>query len=201
MGQLLVVTNGYERLPFSLNVKNRAGAVIQHAADEARWRDKSEASARQLAATEEEMVQLLKRITGEAENLFRTLSEKSTVLNPADKALVVSSIYRFRRLCYHAQTEARQLTRRPDVALPNDPYRDRLSTSEAISNRELEILELLRSGASNREIGLHLHISPHTVSFHCKNIYRKLGVSGRVEAVQAVLEWLTSSKKPTQSGS
>jgi LuxR family maltose regulon positive regulatory protein len=54
---------------------------------------------------------------------------------------------------------------------------------EALSDRETEILELLAKGLSNREIGEKLYISPGTVKRHAHNIYGKLAVSGRREAV------------------
>jgi DNA-binding NarL/FixJ family response regulator len=53
-----------------------------------------------------------------------------------------------------------------------------------LSERERSVLELLGSGATNREIGAQLHISPHTVKEHTSAVYRKLGVRNRTEAVQ-----------------
>jgi len=51
------------------------------------------------------------------------------------------------------------------------------------SAREVEILELVAKGLSVREIGALLGVSPHTVGTHVKNIYRKLSVHSRTEAV------------------
>jgi DNA-binding NarL/FixJ family response regulator len=56
----------------------------------------------------------------------------------------------------------------------------------ALSEREREILDLLTSGMSNKEIAAHLTISSNTVKFHLRTIYSKLGVRNRVQAMQAV---------------
>jgi ATP/maltotriose-dependent transcriptional regulator MalT len=52
-----------------------------------------------------------------------------------------------------------------------------------LSVREREILELVAKGLSSAEIGTVLSVSPHTVATHVKNIYRKLSVHSRTEAV------------------
>jgi DNA-binding NarL/FixJ family response regulator len=57
-----------------------------------------------------------------------------------------------------------------------------------LSNRELSILEVLETGASNQEIAKRLFLAEQTVKFHLTNIYRKLGVSTRTEAVHCAYE-------------
>lgn len=54
---------------------------------------------------------------------------------------------------------------------------------EALSEREHDVLVLLCEGLSYKEIGERLFVSANTVRFHLKNIYRKLGVKSRYEAV------------------
>jgi DNA-binding NarL/FixJ family response regulator len=53
----------------------------------------------------------------------------------------------------------------------------------AFSDREQEVLALLCKGHSYREIAEQLFVSPNTVRFHLKNIYRKMKVNSRHEAV------------------
>ena len=53
-----------------------------------------------------------------------------------------------------------------------------------LSPREREVLGLLATGATNREIAAQLHLSPHTVKEHTSGLYRKLDVRNRAEAVQ-----------------
>lgn len=54
---------------------------------------------------------------------------------------------------------------------------------EVLTQRELEVLEMLCSGARNNEIAINLHLSPHTVKTHLSNIFRKIDASNRLEAV------------------
>ncbi len=53
-----------------------------------------------------------------------------------------------------------------------------------LSAREREVLQLVGSGATNREIAAKLHLSPHTIKEHTSALYRKLDVRNRAEAVQ-----------------
>ena len=54
-----------------------------------------------------------------------------------------------------------------------------------LTPRELEVLEEVATGATNREIGERLYLSPHTVKEHTSAIYRKLGVRNRAAAVKS----------------
>ena len=56
--------------------------------------------------------------------------------------------------------------------------------SLGISGRELEVLEALADGQSNKEIGRTLDISPNTVKTHIARLYEKLQVRGRVRAIE-----------------
>ncbi len=55
---------------------------------------------------------------------------------------------------------------------------------EPLTNRELQILDLLPQRLQNKEIAAELSISPETVKKHLNNIYGKLNVTGRLEAVE-----------------
>lgn len=55
-------------------------------------------------------------------------------------------------------------------------------TIEPLSERELEVLQWLASGASNQEIGQRLSITENTVKRHVYNIFGKLNVRNRTQA-------------------
>jgi ATP/maltotriose-dependent transcriptional regulator MalT len=54
---------------------------------------------------------------------------------------------------------------------------------EPLSERELEVLGLVAQGLSNREIAQRLVLSVGTVKVHTRNIYGKLGVGSRTQAL------------------
>ncbi|MGB8881906.1 MAG: response regulator transcription factor, partial [Solirubrobacteraceae bacterium] len=53
-----------------------------------------------------------------------------------------------------------------------------------LTEREREVLDLIASGSTNREIAERLYLSPHTVKEHTSVLYRKLRARNRAEAVQ-----------------
>ncbi len=63
---------------------------------------------------------------------------------------------------------------------PNQKKREDLS----ITRRELEILELIAQGMSNREIATKLYVSENTVKTHASHVFDKLGAKRRTQAVQ-----------------
>jgi DNA-binding NarL/FixJ family response regulator len=64
----------------------------------------------------------------------------------------------------------------------------RTPSGEGLSERELEILQLMAKGAANKEISAQLNIAQSTVKTHIANIFQKLGVNDRTEAVTQALK-------------
>lgn len=84
------------------------------------------------------------------------------------------------------KTASRQRTLAPEVAAT---LAERLSNpEEALSEREIEILQALASGATNRELAAQMFISVATVKTHLIHIFRKLGVDTRTAAVTVARE-------------
>lgn len=71
------------------------------------------------------------------------------------------------------------------VSLGTEVFADQApGVDSPLSEREQEVLSLIATGSTNKEIARHLHLSPHTVKEHTSAIYRKLGVRNRAEATR-----------------
>jgi DNA-binding NarL/FixJ family response regulator len=54
---------------------------------------------------------------------------------------------------------------------------------DGLTEREIEVLRLLARGLANKQIAYRLRVSEKTVRNHISNMYRKLGISDRTQAV------------------
>ncbi|TMF53368.1 MAG: response regulator transcription factor [Chloroflexi bacterium] len=77
---------------------------------------------------------------------------------------------------------------RQDLALvlpaePEEVERNAAAPVETLTSRELEVLQLMARGLTNRQIGQRLKISEHTVKFHAASVLGKLSARSRAEAV------------------
>ena len=71
----------------------------------------------------------------------------------------------------------------PDESSASDAQASEYGLFEPLSERELDVLQLIGEGLSNNDIGSKLFISAHTVKTHTRNIYAKVGVHSRTAAV------------------
>ncbi len=69
-----------------------------------------------------------------------------------------------------------------------------LAEADGLSERELEVLLMVARGMSNNQIAVSLHLSEATVKRHLANIYPRIGVSSRGEAVRKALskKWIST---------
>ena len=72
------------------------------------------------------------------------------------------------------------------------PFLDVLKVNQSpltdLTRRELEVLSALAAGRTNKEIAGDLGLSPNTVKFHVKNLFQKLGVHNRSQAIAIYLK-------------
>jgi DNA-binding CsgD family transcriptional regulator len=76
----------------------------------------------------------------------------------------------------------------PSLATPSEPAfaasaERTIGGGEALTPRELEVLQLVALGLPNKTIAARLHVSEHTAKFHVSSIMLKLGAASRTEAV------------------
>lgn len=91
------------------------------------------------------------------------------------------------KLTRHTETV---VVREVQVTAPTNFVRDQVKLeSLGITPRELEILELIAVGLSNREIAGRLFVSENTVKTHLSRVFEKLGARRRTQAVQLAKDW------------
>jgi len=77
-----------------------------------------------------------------------------------------------------------KLLKRATIALAEEH-----KASDLLSEREAEVLKLVTSGMSNKEIAEKLFLSQRTIKAHLTNIFNKLNVASRSEAIVKGLQW------------
>ena len=84
------------------------------------------------------------------------------------------------------------LDQQPEHPAVNSPAPTNTASNIAqidkLSNRERNVLELLVGGMTNKEIAREIDLQEATVKIHVKNIYRKMGVSNRAQAVRMAIQ-------------
>ena len=66
---------------------------------------------------------------------------------------------------------------------------------DRLTDRELEVFELIGRGKSTREIAEALHLSPKTIETHCAHIKEKLGLKNHLDLVRRAVDWQANESK------
>jgi DNA-binding NarL/FixJ family response regulator len=81
----------------------------------------------------------------------------------------------------------RTIDRMPRAFALDSTAESRAALLSRLSPGELEVLQLVSTGSTNREIGARLALSVYAVKFRLASAYRKLGVANRTEAASVLL--------------
>lgn len=87
-----------------------------------------------------------------------------------------------------AQRSSGESAPAPSSRPPEPPARSAETLPEPLSQRELEVLALIHEGHANKEIATRMAVAPATVKAHIRNLYGKLGVGRRTEALARARE-------------
>jgi DNA-binding NarL/FixJ family response regulator len=83
------------------------------------------------------------------------------------------------------------------VAVEIPPPAPAASGTETLTERERQLLSLICTGATNKEIARRLHLGPDSVKKSASSLYRKLGVRNRTEAAQRAAGLIAPLRSPT----
>jgi LuxR family maltose regulon positive regulatory protein len=174
-------------------IRMAQGQPEQVAALLERLRQEAESSGRVGSLIEIGVLQAMNfKTQGDARNAQETLSKILVLAKPEGYLRVFLEEGEAMRSLIE---ECRRQTTRPDPylqkllgAYPPRPTTSRSALIEPLSERELEVLHLLAVGRSNSQIAKELYVSLNTVKAHVKNIFVKLGVHNRTEAIHRAQE-------------
>lgn len=110
--------------------------------------------------------------------------EATALAHSADETHLRQALAIFTRLeAGPAMRIVTEQLRAAGARVPRGPNQATKTNPKGLTDRELEVLQLLVTGASNREIAAALHISLKTTGHHVSHILTKLGARSRVQAV------------------
>lgn len=160
--------NGHARAPFSLNMNL---GIFEEGEFE---HDKLDGNFKHMRSA---LVHAIKDVRGRHDCLY-VLMSSSTTTSPGSRSMLEA-------LLPYIDSSLRQLDHLPEQ-MPGSAANDNSIGDEelgSLSSRELEIMEWVRNGKTNYEIGMILDISAFTVKNHLQRIFRKLDVVNRAQAV------------------
>lgn len=131
---------------------------------------------------------------GESDNALETLNRALSLAEPEGYVrLFLDEVQPMAQLLYQAAENGiapgyagwllAQFPTEEQAIILTSPHPLTHTLIEPLTNRELEVMQLIASGASNAEIAQELYIAVGTVKNHVKNIYSKLDVHSRAQAI------------------
>ncbi len=145
--------------------------------DDMRHSDRVLQLAREIRAQDDEVALIVLSLDLDHDWLSRAFSAGATAaISKETQPLALTTLVR-------ETIDGHIVHRAPTVAaLGTTPAAAVVGDELPLTSRELEILRLVASGATNGDIGRGLWVTEQTVKFHLRNIYRKLGLANRTEA-------------------
>ena len=119
---------------------------------------------------------------------LRVVYRGESALDPAVTHKVVRQLTTGRPPALPPKADVSQALAEPHGDVPEEKPGERPAWAEALTEREVEVLRLAARGLTNKAIGYTLGISDRTVQGHLANIYGKLSVNSRTEAVTQALK-------------
>ncbi|MCE7991626.1 MAG: DNA-binding response regulator [Roseivirga sp.] len=107
---------------------------------------------------------------------------------PADTVIGITAVILVALGIYLGGNIKKEKVVKVEVAAPVEIDQERIQNL-GISQRELEVLNLISTGLSNQEIGEKLFVSESTIKTHVSNLFVKLDVKRRTQAVTRAKEW------------
>jgi DNA-binding NarL/FixJ family response regulator len=145
----------------------------------------------EIRAGDEEIAVILLSIYLDADWLERAFAAGATgVISKATNPVAIATLVRetLNGHIFHPHPAACSATEEPPPAIA-------AAGQPPLTARELEVLQLVASGATNGDVARQLWVTEQTVKFHLRNIYRKFDVANRTQATHlAHIRGLVSSR-------
>jgi len=111
---------------------------------------------------------------------------KSSIIFSTNPAISNFCIYLVRQIKVEMGVATLRASSMSTLAANEDVGDTEIALLEPLTERETDIAKLLADGMSNSQISQSLNVSTETIKWHLKNLYQKLGVSSRTQAVIAL---------------